>query len=85
MLKNQQKPIQEVLSLNRNEIKMFNFYNKFEKYSKKFKSLGFNYGQKNGFERWYYPSGKLKTQIMFEYDKKESEVITWTESGKIIN
>ena len=27
---------------------MFNFYNKFEKYSKNFKSLGFNYGQKNG-------------------------------------
>jgi len=24
-------------------------------------------------------------KIMFEYDKKESEVITWTESGKIIN
>ena len=70
LLKNQQKPIQEVLSLNRNEIKMFNFYNKFEKYSKKFKSLGFNYGQKNGLSLLLLYIAKKKNFDIYIKSKK---------------
>jgi poly(A) polymerase len=70
LLKNQQKPIQEVLSLNRNEIKMFNFYNKFEKYSKNFKSLGFNYGQKNGLSLLLLYIAKKKNFDIYIKSKK---------------
>ena len=48
-------------------------------------SINYFYGQKNGFERWYYPSGKLKTQTMYKFNRKESEIMSWDESGKIIN
>lgn len=48
-------------------------------------SINYFYGQKNGFERWYYPSGKLKTQTMFKFDIKESEIMSWNEYGEIID
>ena len=48
LLDPQEKPLQKVLSLKKNEIKMFNFYNKFEIFPKNFKSIGFNYSLEKG-------------------------------------
>ena len=48
LLDPKEKCFERVLSLKKNEIKILNFYNKFDVFPKNFKSLGFNYGLEKG-------------------------------------
>ena len=48
LLDPKENALERVLSLKKNEIKILNFYNKFDVFPKNFKSLGFNYGLEKG-------------------------------------
>ena len=43
------------------------------------------YNQKNGFDRWYYSNGYLKSEAMYEYDKIVSETLYWDKDGNMLN
>ena len=48
-------------------------------------SVDYFFGQKNGFERWYYESGNIRTEVKYTFDKQESEMLSWDESGKLLD
>ena len=48
-------------------------------------SVEYFFGQKNGYERWYYENGNLKTETLYEFDVQVSDMLTWDESGKLLN
>ena len=48
-------------------------------------SVDYFFGQKNGYERWYYKSGKIKTEIHYKFDVQISDMLSWDESGKLLN
>ena len=47
--------------------------------------INYNFGRKHGKEMWYYESEKIKSQVIYKYDKIVSDMIRWDENGKIIH
>ena len=48
-------------------------------------SIEYFYGQKNGLERWYHKNGNIKSETGYEYGNLVSDMISWDETGKILN
>ena len=48
-------------------------------------TIKYFYGQKNGYERWYYKNGTVKSEVLYEYDLEKTPMLSWDESGKILN
>ena len=49
------------------------------------RTVQYFYGQKNGYERWYYENGNVKSEIFYEYNIEKRPMLSWDESGKILN
>ena len=48
-------------------------------------TIKYFYGQKNGYERWFYKNGTVKSEVLYEYDVEKTPMLSWDESGKILN
>ena len=48
-------------------------------------TIKYFYGQKNGYERWYYKNGNVKSEVLYEYDIEKIPMLSWDESGKVLN
>jgi len=48
-------------------------------------SVDYFFGQKNGYERWYYKDGKIKTETYYKFDVQSSDMLSWDESGRLLN
>ena len=47
-------------------------------------TIEYQFGKKNGFERWYYSSGQIKSEKKYVNDSIVGDIIRWDRDGNII-
>ena len=65
--------------------KLHGYFNMYYSEGQLMHSVKYFFGQKNGYERLYYKNGNLKTEIHYTFDIPTSNMLTWDESGKLLN